>query len=270
MPPTCQHSEPADTPPSTTPARHASRKTSSSPCTRQTASRLATLPPPTQITSWASRWPGVRHRGHGEQAEVADPDGAARERAVQPGHPRRVVAGGGAQVAQTRPVGRAGELEREVEHRSGRPVVGAAAAGGEADAGGQHRWVRSRASAALLGRWGGAAGRSVRRTARAARAPLAIAPWIDGVSRWSPQTNSPPPRSTGAAQIERGECGRLRPGRPSRVVRCSELRVGHPVRPCDLLPDLRPRGSGRQGRARDQGSAVGGVAPAGRRRPPRC
>lgn len=55
MPPTCQHSEPADTPPSTTPASHTSRKISSSSCARQTASRLATLPPPTQTTSWASR-----------------------------------------------------------------------------------------------------------------------------------------------------------------------------------------------------------------------
>ena len=55
MPPTCQHSEPAETPPSTTPASHTSRKISSRPCTRQTASRLATLPPPTQTTSCASR-----------------------------------------------------------------------------------------------------------------------------------------------------------------------------------------------------------------------
>ena len=26
------------------------------PCARQTASRFTTEPPPTQITSWASRW----------------------------------------------------------------------------------------------------------------------------------------------------------------------------------------------------------------------
>ena len=55
VPPICQHSEPADTPPSTTPASHTSRKISSQPCSRQIASSPATLPPPTQTTSWASR-----------------------------------------------------------------------------------------------------------------------------------------------------------------------------------------------------------------------
>ena len=55
VPPTCQHSEPADTPPSTTPASHTSRKISSQPCSRHIASSPATLPPPTQTTSCASR-----------------------------------------------------------------------------------------------------------------------------------------------------------------------------------------------------------------------
>ncbi len=55
VPPACQHSDPADTPPRTTPASHASRMITSRPWTRHTASRFATLPPPTQITSWPSR-----------------------------------------------------------------------------------------------------------------------------------------------------------------------------------------------------------------------
>ena len=38
---------------------------------------------------------------------------------------------------------------------------------------------------------------SARDDGRAVRRPDTIAPWIDAVSRWSPQTNSPSPRSTG-------------------------------------------------------------------------
>ena len=47
----CQQIEPAETPASTTPACQACRKISSRPCSRHSASRLATLPPLTQITS---------------------------------------------------------------------------------------------------------------------------------------------------------------------------------------------------------------------------
>jgi len=51
VPPTCQQREPAETPMSTTPACHTRRRITSSPCTRQSASRFAVLPPLTQITS---------------------------------------------------------------------------------------------------------------------------------------------------------------------------------------------------------------------------
>ena len=118
MPPTCQHSEPAETPPSTTPASHTSRKISSRPCTRQTASRLATLPPPTQTTSCASRCARMSgDRGHREQAQVADLHATAGEGAVDPGQPDRVVAGGRAEVAEARALGRSGQLDHEVEDR---------------------------------------------------------------------------------------------------------------------------------------------------------
>ena len=62
---------------------------------RHTASRLATDPPPTQMTSCSSSRVarvGVRHR---EQLQVAHVDRPAAERAVQPRERGPVVAGGG-------------------------------------------------------------------------------------------------------------------------------------------------------------------------------
>jgi hypothetical protein len=57
LPPVCQQIEPADTPLSTTPDCQTSCRIASSPCTRHTATRFATLPPSTQMTSWPNRWP---------------------------------------------------------------------------------------------------------------------------------------------------------------------------------------------------------------------
>ena len=64
-------------------------------------------------------------------------------------------------------------------------------------------------------------GAAPRRTARAARAPLAIAPWIDGVSRWSPHTKSAVAQVDRPAQL--AAAGRRRAARraPSRDVRWS-------------------------------------------------
>ena len=55
VPASNQQMAPALTPASTTPACQADRRIVSSPCTRQTASMFATLPPPTKIRSWDSR-----------------------------------------------------------------------------------------------------------------------------------------------------------------------------------------------------------------------
>ena len=54
VPPWNQQMAPALTPARTMPGCQALRITSSRPCTRQTATMLATLPPPTKITSWDS------------------------------------------------------------------------------------------------------------------------------------------------------------------------------------------------------------------------
>ena len=122
MPPTCQHSEPAETPPSTTPACHTSRKISSRPCTRHTASRLATLPPPTQTTSCASRCARRSATvGIGEQAQVAHLDGAAGEGAVDRRPPGRGRRRWPCRGSRARPLGRACELEGQVEDRAGLP-----------------------------------------------------------------------------------------------------------------------------------------------------
>ena len=59
MPPSYQQREPALTPASTTPALQARRRISSRPCTRHTASRLATEPPITQTTSWPRTVPST-------------------------------------------------------------------------------------------------------------------------------------------------------------------------------------------------------------------
>ena len=57
VPPSNQQIDPADTPISTTPASQAARMAWSTPCSRHSASKLATLPPITHTTSWASRCP---------------------------------------------------------------------------------------------------------------------------------------------------------------------------------------------------------------------
>ncbi len=51
VPPANQQMPPAEEPASTIPAAQALRMISSMPCTRQTASMLATLPPPTKMMS---------------------------------------------------------------------------------------------------------------------------------------------------------------------------------------------------------------------------
>ena len=56
MPPTCQQMEPAETPVSTTPASHAARIASSTPCSRHIASNPATEPPQPHTTSCSRRW----------------------------------------------------------------------------------------------------------------------------------------------------------------------------------------------------------------------
>jgi hypothetical protein len=69
VPPSNQQIAPALTPVSTMPDSQAVRMTGGRPCTRQTASRLATLPPPTKITSCdSSRSAGSATFGIGNRA----------------------------------------------------------------------------------------------------------------------------------------------------------------------------------------------------------
>ena len=55
MPPRCQQRLPAETPPRITPFSHALRIAVSTPCSRQSASRFATEPPPTHTRSLPPR-----------------------------------------------------------------------------------------------------------------------------------------------------------------------------------------------------------------------
>jgi hypothetical protein len=69
VPPSNQQIPPADEPASTIPACQALRRISSIPCTRQTATMFATLPPPTKITSCdISRSSGSATFGIGNRA----------------------------------------------------------------------------------------------------------------------------------------------------------------------------------------------------------
>ncbi len=69
MPPSNQQIAPALTPARTMPASQALRSIRSSPCTRQTATMFATLPPPTNTASWdSSRSSGSATFGIGNRA----------------------------------------------------------------------------------------------------------------------------------------------------------------------------------------------------------
>ena len=107
VPPVCQQIEPADTPVSTTPACQADRMASSTPCSRHIASSPATLPPDTQMTSWASRCCGdVVDVRHGEQRQVRGVEPAQLGGVVEVVDGRRVVAHRGGQEADPGPASR--------------------------------------------------------------------------------------------------------------------------------------------------------------------
>ena len=265
MPPMCQHSDPADTPPSTTPAsQHLAEDVVEPvhpPDGEQVGDAAAADPDHVLGQQVAAQ---IGHRRHGEQAEVAHPDGAARERAVDPGHPRRVVAGGRAEIAQPRPLGCSGELEREVEDRPGRPVVGAAVP--EAKPMLVARMVGAERASGLFsgGGVGGRAACAGRRARRERRWPSrpGSTGCRGGRRRRTARRRGPP---GGAARA--GGCRRLRARHRQRGQRL-ELRGGDPVRPCDLLPDLASAvGASVElaTRARPSGSSG-----AGRRRRRRC
>ena len=68
-PPTCQQMDPALTPPSTVPDSHARTRARSTPCNLHNASRFATEPPPTQMTSAASIASSTSRLGWGNSAK---------------------------------------------------------------------------------------------------------------------------------------------------------------------------------------------------------
>ena len=79
MPPSYQQIDPAETPARTTPASQTRRRIASSPCTRHTASRLATDPPLTQTTSWAIRCSSMSPRlGNGNRLRCVRSKPASR------------------------------------------------------------------------------------------------------------------------------------------------------------------------------------------------
>ena len=158
---------------------------------------------------------------------MADLDGAAGERAVDAGHPGRVVAGGGAQVAEPGPLGRPGELER----RGRRPGPGASRRGRGRGRRSPCWWRRS---------W-------VRRRAcpepRRGRLPTRAAARVGGrrVDLWTTRdaaTLRPRPRPYGApvmsavrsVSARRRSPRRRRPSVPGYVARGAARRAAAPAR----------------------------------------